>query len=116
EYESEGIDWKRAEFEKVVWFATADKNKPVAGMADKATVVCDFPLFEDRTMNKNEEKAHKSIRAAKPNTNGSKVLIWYPQNGQHGSLMCFLLELRRRIDNFYTLGSPSVDGDEEEDG
>ncbi|GJZ28459.1 DEAD-box ATP-dependent RNA helicase 21, partial [Tanacetum coccineum] len=73
EYESEGIDWKRAEFEKVVWFATPDKKKPMAGMADKAMVVYGFPLFEDRTMNKNEEKAHKSIRAAKPDTNGSKV-------------------------------------------
>ncbi|GJT49339.1 DEAD-box ATP-dependent RNA helicase 21 [Tanacetum coccineum] len=51
-------------------------------------VVCGFHLFAYRTMNKNEEKAHKSICAAKPDTNGSKVLIW----------------------------SPRVDGDEEEDG
>ncbi|GJS59967.1 hypothetical protein Tco_0654751 [Tanacetum coccineum] len=71
----------------VVWFATTDKKKSTAGMENKETVVCGFPLFADRTMNKNEEKAHKSVRTAKPDTNRSKVWI-----------------------------CPRVDGDEEEDG
>ena len=39
------------------WFAVVDKKKPTAGMTDKATVVCSFPLFANFTMNKNEEKA-----------------------------------------------------------